>query len=415
MAAQAQSLYHSNPWVHAAERTVSGRGGSIEWHLEDANDDEVSDSSTPVLRAIRDLLEKPQANVPNLGRIMTRRELWTLTLRHMGLCGTAFWYLDGVDALAGTPLGIIYLNPARMWPITDAVGNLTAWSLDGMIEDGGTRLELREVLPFYLDPPDNGHLGIGLVESVGTKAYLNSAADRYLSNVLDSGGRLAGLVSPKVNSTVNEDQWRQFLNDARQIADDPQSAKRLQAVRGPIDFVQTSATPQELAVTQVADMSRDDILAAWGVPGSQIGMAITRALNSGAAQSFEEAVLWQNAIGPRLTAFYETIQYRPPRSLRQARHHRRARAGHPVVRRRHAEVCPRPERRRPAPDPQRAKGHPRPAAAPGLGRRDGRAERHRHRPPDPGQRGRARRLRGAAAADHGQARPATCSWPDATG
>ena len=310
LAVQAQALYHTNPWVHAAEKAVSGRGGSVDWHLEDENDDEIDDESAARYAVVVDLLEKPQAQVADIGRKLTRRELWTLTLRHMGLCGTSFWYLDQTTALTGIPLGIVYINPARMWPAIDKQGNLLGWSLDGEPgERGAMPLELDEVLPFYLDPPDNGHLGIGLVESVGMKAHLSSAADRYIANTLDNGGRLAGIVSPKPNVTITDDQWNQFVRDARQIADDPQSAKRLQAVRGPIDFSRTSATPQELTVTEVASMSRDDILALWNVPGSQIGLPINRALGQNSAQSFEEAVLWQNAIGPRLTAFYETVQY----------------------------------------------------------------------------------------------------------
>ena len=33
--------------------------------------------------------------------------MWQTTLRHMGLCGTSFWYLDQTEALSGTPLGIL--------------------------------------------------------------------------------------------------------------------------------------------------------------------------------------------------------------------------------------------------------------------------------------------------------------------
>jgi len=314
MAEQAQTLYRTHPWVHAAEKAVSGRGGVVPWHLEDANDNEVPEDASGPVGAIRLLIEKPQANVGTEGQYnrkrLTRRELWTITLRHMGLCGTAFWYLDQTEALGGTPLGIIYIRPDRMWPAEDAQGNLLGWSLDAPPgEKGSMPLDLASVLTFYLDPPDYGHFGIGLVESLGMKASLSTAADRYIGDVLASGGRLAGLVSPKPNTTISEDQWRQFVNDARQIAEDPQSAKRLQAVRGPIDFARTAATPNEVAVVDVANASRDDILAHWNVPGSQIGIPITRALGQGSAQAFEEAVLWQNAISPRLAAFYETIQY----------------------------------------------------------------------------------------------------------
>src|ERR1035437_9533722 len=115
LAMQAQALYRDNAIVNEVERQVSGRGSSVPFHIEDENGDEVTDKSAPNLIAIRDLIEKPQAMLDGIGRRLTRRELWRLTLRHMGLCGTAFWYFDQAEALAGTPLGILYVNPGRVF------------------------------------------------------------------------------------------------------------------------------------------------------------------------------------------------------------------------------------------------------------------------------------------------------------
>ena len=60
---------------------------------------------------------------------MTRRELWAITCRHIGLCGTSFWFLDQREAFAGTPAAILYIRPDRMTPIEDASGNLLAWHM----------------------------------------------------------------------------------------------------------------------------------------------------------------------------------------------------------------------------------------------------------------------------------------------
>ena len=70
-----------------------------------------------------------------------------------------------------------------------------------------------------------------------------------------------------------------------------------------------AATVSELEVVAVANMSRDDILALWGVPATQAGIATPAGLNSGAVKGFDEAILWQGAIHPRLRAFQETLQY----------------------------------------------------------------------------------------------------------
>jgi hypothetical protein len=192
---EAQSLFHRHPWIGAAERAVTRKVVGLPWHLEDENDDEVADESSPEAKAIQALMERPQAAL--VGRKqMTRRELWSLTSRHVGLCGMAYWYLDQLDALGRTPTAILYVNPARVWPQSDRYGNLIGWKLDCTDDagNGGMPLELDELLPFYLDPPDWGHYGTGFVEAAWQKAQITGLADSHASHVLASGGRIAGIV-----------------------------------------------------------------------------------------------------------------------------------------------------------------------------------------------------------------------------
>lgn len=309
MALAAQELYRRHPWVRLAEQAVSSRAGGVAWHLETDDGELINDDSPPALVAIRDLLEKPQA-ATDLKRKMARREMWTLTSRHAGLCGTGFWYLDQSEALGGTPLAILYLNPARMYAAEDKAGNLLGWSLDRPIDEGGTPLEAEEVLSFYLDPPDFGHFGIGLVEAWGEKAALTRLGDAHVSGVLSAGGRLSGIVSPKDNATtITPEQWTQFVNDWRNIVESPQAAKRLQVARGPIDFMQTTANMDDLELVELMAMTRDDILTGWRVPGSQVGQKAPAGLNSGGTKSYDEAVLWQGAVHDRLETIRETIQF----------------------------------------------------------------------------------------------------------
>jgi hypothetical protein len=313
IAMQAQNLYSSHAIVNEVERQVSGRGSSVPFHLEDENGEEIDDQSKPNLLAIRDLLEKPQAAIPNLGRRLTRRELWRLTLRHMGICGTAFWYFDQAEALAGTPLGILYVNPARVYAVTDKNDNLLGWSLDAPPEKHGTPIPLELMLPFYLDPPDYGHFGIGLVESIWSKAQINTLADKHQNQTLAAGGRLAGIIAPKpatnTSAPITDDEWVQFVRDYRGIVEDPNAARRLQIVKGPVDYTRTASTMQELEVIDMSTTSREDIQAHWGVPPSQTGRSGPAGLNSGTTKGYDEATLWQGAIHPRLQALYETIQY----------------------------------------------------------------------------------------------------------
>src|SRR5262245_33559921 len=112
---KAWQLGISVPWIRAAERVISDLCSAVPWHLEDADGEEVDDETgDPDALAVQRLLEKPQAQT-KLGRKLTRRDLWSLTYRHMGLCGNAFWYLDERNML-GVPTSVLYIRPDRMDP-----------------------------------------------------------------------------------------------------------------------------------------------------------------------------------------------------------------------------------------------------------------------------------------------------------
>lgn len=307
---EAQALYHSNPWVHAAESTVTRLAVGLPWHIEDENDEETEGEPAGDVKVATDLLEKPQANA-DVGRKMTRRSLWSITSRHVGLCGMGYWYLDQMDAYAGIPLSLLYVNPARVWPAEDDAGNLTGWILDPKDEAGrgGTPLTLKELLPFYLDEPDAGHLGTGLVEVAALKARITTLADMHAAYLLSTGGRLAGIVSPKEGS-IPDDKFQALVREFRNLVEAPDAAKRTTILQGPVDFTQTAANPSEMNLLDLSKMNRDDIFAIWGVPASQAGVtggAI--GLNSGETRKYEEQILMQGAVHDRVVIMQETIQY----------------------------------------------------------------------------------------------------------
>lgn len=305
---QAQELYHRDLIVRAAEHRVSAAAAGLPWHLEDEDEDEVTDESAPELIAIRDWLEKPQAAVP--GRKMTRRALWQVTSRHAGLCGTAFWYLDQRAVLGDKPsLGVLYVNPARMYPVENEQGFLRGWKLDADEDgNGGIPLELDEVLQFDFEPPDFGHTGMGLVESAWATSNLTGSLERHETTLFSAGARLAGLISPKTGTVLSDEQWQSTVRDWRNITSDPESAKRLHILRGPVDYTRTGATMQELAVEHIAKMAREDKLALWGVPTSQLPLPIAGGLNSGETKAFDEAVFYQGAVHDRVLILSEVIQ-----------------------------------------------------------------------------------------------------------
>jgi len=310
--AEAQNLYHTNVWVAAAERAIVSRVLRTPWRLEDENGDTIDEDSGPGAVQLLEHLEHPNLR-------MSRRTLWEITLRHLGLCGNSFWLVDERSLGDGTGLALVYINPARLTPAL-ADGELLGWVLDSPTNPvtaklGGTTrpipLTSDDLLHYLLEADDWTRYGIGIAEAAAAQVQLSGLTTAHATSTMALGGRLTGIVSPKPEAggpTLNADEWAAVLRDWRQLAGDPDSAKRLQIIRAPIDFTQLAASPADLQLAELRGASRDDILAAWGVPPTQIGVPLASGLNSGEARKYDEAVLWQGSVLTRLDAFRETFQ-----------------------------------------------------------------------------------------------------------
>lgn len=290
----AQLAYRENPWVRIAESAVTRKVAGLEWHFEDADDNEYDETAPDAVRAAMDLFPP---------------KLIKLTSRWVGLCGMAYWYLDQQEQLAGTPLSLVAVNPARVWPAEDASGNLTGWVLDPKDDagHGGTPLTTEELIPVYLDPPDAGHIGSGLYETARLKAHITRLADQHTAYVLSTGGRLPGVYSPK-DGSIPDDKFTALVREFKNVASDPQAAKLSIVTQGPMDFVPAAASVRELLLVDLDKMNRDDILAIWGVPGSQVGLPTPAGLNSGGTKLADEAVLMQGAVHDRVQSIGDAAQ-----------------------------------------------------------------------------------------------------------
>jgi SPP1 gp7 family putative phage head morphogenesis protein len=311
-------------YVFAAERVISGKVAGmtptdpedtnpVGWHLEDPDGETIDDTYPNVVaREAFQVLAKPMAalSLDEAGGMrMSRRQQWELTSRHAGLCGTAFWVLDQLDGF-GFPRAILYCRPDRLTPRTGSNGGLVEWRLDvGAVGNpGGVPIPREEVVPFYLQAPNEGYVATGLVEAALTKAQLNGAIDRYFTQVIAGGGRLSGIIAPRDGRIDDENTYQQLIRDWRNVTEQPEAAKRLQVVRAPVEFTKTVNTPAEMGLIDLMTRNRDDLLALWGVPYSQVGGSPAAGMGMGEARDSDRQALWENAVVPRLVMMQEPIQ-----------------------------------------------------------------------------------------------------------
>lgn len=299
------------PWIRMAERVISGRFAGASWHLEDPEGETIDDKypDKDAVRAVQ-LLEKPQAMVPEIAASakLSGAGLRELTSRHEGLCGSGFWYLDQREMFAGTPGSLLYLRPDLMEPKLDADGLLVKWVFNPDAQGNGTILDPADVLHFKLQEPDEGVFPPGLVETALTKITMSQLADKHVVDVLGSGGRLSGIVSPASGSIDDDNMYQQMVRDWRNITEQPNAAKRLQVIRAPVNFMQTTMSMNELGIVALMAGAADDLMALWGVPLSMVGIGGSTGLNSGDTRKYDEAALWQGPVHDRVSRFKEVVQ-----------------------------------------------------------------------------------------------------------
>jgi len=310
---EAQTLYWQSRWIGVAERTITRKVAALPRHIEDADAAEVDDATpNPELKRIRDLFEKPQAALPPNQRqpgLSTGRNLVSIISRHMGLCGLSYVHPDQMDQ-NGLPLALLYVNPARVWPKATDSGQLVGYLLDS--DDGGqTGIPFRpdELIPFYLEVPDWSTDAMGLVIAAAMQARIIAAGDYHTLSVLSTGGRIAGLVSPKDGYVDDGEKFAQMERDFRNVNEAPDAAKRMTIIRGAVDFNQLAANPADLTLTDLLHANRDDTLVIWGVPPSQAGVPEVRGMNSGEAGKHEYEVLMTGPVHDRVSAITETFQF----------------------------------------------------------------------------------------------------------
>lgn len=61
---EAQALYWTNPWIRTAETVVTRRVVGLDWHLENATDDDLSDNVGGIEGEAYALIERPRRSSP---------------------------------------------------------------------------------------------------------------------------------------------------------------------------------------------------------------------------------------------------------------------------------------------------------------------------------------------------------------
>jgi len=275
--AQAMAAYAAFPWVVACleAKSTDLAGLPIRLRSGRGKDAEVIDDHESL-----DLLDRPSRGVSG---ILFRRQIPI----DLDLAGN--WY--GLCLYSGRRVvSIVRMHPERVRIVPDPVDGIGAYEYDH--QGGCTRYSPDDVLHIRLpsyEPGPEGLYGQGKIRPLHND-LTTDLRTQLLAATRAKQGRPDVILSPAENEIVWTDEVRRKI---KLSYDRMMTEGGAMIVGGSVKVDLPAWTPRDLEFEKVRLMARDATLAAFGVPGTRVGLP-----NANYATASNDSIIyWQNLQG----------------------------------------------------------------------------------------------------------------------
>jgi len=282
-------LAYKVPWVHKCITVISENCANIEYTLVKsgkAGDEDTVIDTSPLL----DLLHHPNAQ-------QNGHELIEAIFTDAELTGNAFLSLEEQNG-RGEPGELYRLNPANVIIHPDPkslVGGYT-YSANGGKED----YLPNEIWHFKYPNPTDDLYGMGIIEAAEAIIDSEMAMSEHMRQFWRNGAKITGVFT--TDTVLDTDVFTRVGTGIRNLFRGAGYSTVL--LESGINYTPISDGPAKLGMLEMAHMSRDFILAIFGVPPTKVGILDNANYK---AQSADE-YFWSETIMPKLTRLENSIQ-----------------------------------------------------------------------------------------------------------
>lgn len=209
------------------------------------------------------------------------------------LLGTRGAFIEKVRGRDGGIIGLNLLPPQHTSPIPDPKTFVSGYEV---LMPNGDKVILKpqDVCWIRRPHPIDPYLSLTPMESAGIAIEIENLAKLYNRNFLLNDGRPGGLLV--LRGEIDDDDKEELRSRFRGNLGRVGSTTVVSADDG-VDFVDTSSSPRDAAYIQMRQITKEEILASFGVPESVIGNASGRTFSNA---SEEIRVFWNETMGPHL-------------------------------------------------------------------------------------------------------------------
>lgn len=209
------------------------------------------------------------------------------------LLGTRGVFIEKVRGRDGGIIGLNLLPPQSTAPIPDPKTFVSGYEV---LMPNGDKVFLKpqDVVWIRRPHPLDPYLSLTPMESAGIAIEIENLAKLYNRNYLLNDGRPGGLLV--LRGEIDDDDKDELRNRFRGNLGKVGQTSVISADDG-VDFVDTSSNPRDAAYIQMRQITKEEILASFGVPESVIGNAAGRTFSNAGE---EIRVFWNETMAPHL-------------------------------------------------------------------------------------------------------------------
>lgn len=224
---------------------------------------------------------------------------------YMGLVGESFWYLSPGNR-SRIPTRFDLLRPDLMYVAIDK--NDPYGAVKGYVyhKPDGNKIpfEVDEIAHFKLPNPYDPHYGLGPLQAGYIYVQTEKYSSDFTANSILNSGRPSGILNFK--GKVDSKEFDQLKRRFKQEYTGTKNTGKTMFINGAdaIDYQKLGMELGEVALKDLKDMSRDDIMMMWKVSKTMLGISEGVTLNN-AKESRE--VFSENVIQPKQFRFVDHV------------------------------------------------------------------------------------------------------------
>ena len=233
----------------------------------------------------------------NPSPFMSRFELWEQTIIHLELQGNAYWFLD---ISSGVPTRIEVLRPQDLEPHPHPTKFIDYYKLR---RDGrDVRIPSENIVHFKRYHPRKKYVGLSAIEASTRSLQVMDKIFKYNNAFFGNNATPRGILitdailTPEVQKRI-ENAWRERFKGE-------ESAHKTALMMGGVKFQPVSIPPKDAEFVVMSEMTRDEILAIYGVSTANLG--IVKDVNKSNAEAMYHTYI-RDTIRPKLIRLSEKI------------------------------------------------------------------------------------------------------------